>query len=268
MGIGSPLTTAAQPDQSAGATSTPSRTQSRRPAARRRLVTQPRGLVSAPRHRAFRRTRPAFGRPYANEKRGNAAHRAETAASDGFPGPVTRRVTGTGVPPVAMTRISTLTPTTAVGAKTRTPSRLQVHRRDRSARRARTLRGCCYPDRSVSVCRGQKSQGHGHPAPRTDSCAPSVPGSCCAVSWSSGRTQSRDRPSAIATNASCRPSADSANETGSLVGGVGISKRAGKGSGTTRRRNCVAGTANAAASRNENTATLQANRKRAYLRLL
>ena len=64
--------------------------------------------------------------------------------------------------------------------------------------------------------------------------APSVPGNMVAEVVDSGRNQSRCTPAFSATNASCRPSGESAKSAGSLVSGVLISTRVSSG-GVSRR---------------------------------
>ena len=80
-------------------------------------------------------------------------------------------VTGTGVPPVAITRIRTPKPS---GANTMTSS--LVPRATAASRRVRQLRARRrFPNRSASACRRQRTQSRGHPASRTDSGLPRCP---------------------------------------------------------------------------------------------
>ena len=151
-----------------------------------------------------------------------------------LPWPVTRRVTGTGVPPVAMTRINA---DTDYGGRSEDEDAVTAPRSAATARRVRQdLRAAVYPDRSVSVCRGQRIQVHGHPAPRTDSSRLQYPGAAAlSVGLADGpRAGIGPRRSRQTPVVGRRPTART--RAGSLVGGVGISKRAGNGSGTTRRR--------------------------------
>ena len=66
-----------------------------------------------------------------------------------------------------------------------------------------------------------------------------MPGSGCAVTLSSGLSHRRDSPSPEATNTSCRPSGESAKETGSDVAGVLISTRISGASAGGASRKCA-----------------------------
>jgi hypothetical protein len=67
----------------------------------------------------------------------------------------------------------------------------------------------------------------------------------------------------VATKASCRPSADSASDIGSVVGGVGNLKTRQKRRGHIRRKYRVATIANAAAITSDSAATIKASARAA-----
>ena len=114
-------------------------------------------------------------------------------------------VTGTGVPPVAITRIRTPEP---AGANTMTPSWFHVPPRPvgASASYVRVVASQIDPS---SACRRQKTQSRGHPASRTDSGLPRCPRAAAPSPGRAAapRAAARPRPSRRTPAAGRRPTA-------------------------------------------------------------
>ena len=136
-----------------------------------------------------------------------------------------------------------------------------VPRATAATRRVRQyLRGRRFPNRSASACRRQKTQSRGHPAPRTDSGLPRCPR---AAAPSPGRAAAPraaacPRPSRRTPAAGRRPTARTIPDRSSAAWGSQSASEV--GSGTTRRKYSVAGTASAAAITSDSAATIHARR--------